>query len=215
MKKILFVAGVSSLMIACNDHAGHNNSLTDTSANEHASHTQPENKNDTNAITSSMDQMMKNMHSMKPTGNIDIDYAKMMIEHHKGAVDMARVAIAKGSDAEIRTFSEKVISVQNSEISMMESVISKSSGAKSPQSDNFQKALSVSMSAMMDHSTPVYHNIDKDFAAQMIPHHQSAVDMAKAYIEYGKDATLIKLSQGIISSQSEEIKWLRNWLNKE
>jgi uncharacterized protein (DUF305 family) len=52
-----------------------------------------------------------------------------------------------------------------------------------------------------------------DFAAMMIPHHQAAIDMAKAYLASGeKDAELVKLSQDIIAAQEREIGFLRKWL---
>ena len=52
-----------------------------------------------------------------------------------------------------------------------------------------------------------------DFALMMIPHHQSAIDMAKAYLESGEnDAELVKLSQEIVAAQESEIAYLRDWL---
>lgn len=39
----------------------------------------------------------------------------------------------------------------------------------------------------------------------MIPHHQSAVDMAKADLVLGKDESLCKLSSDIIATQSKDI----------
>ena len=52
-----------------------------------------------------------------------------------------------------------------------------------------------------------------DFALMMIPHHQSAIDMAKAYLESGEgDPELTKLSQEIIAAQESEIAFLKDWL---
>lgn len=96
----------------------------------------------------------------------------------------------------------------------MQSFIEAAPKTTSPNAASFQKALSNSMAVMMNDSTPVYNNIDKDFAAQMIPHHQSAVDMAKVYLQYGKEKNLTTLSQNIVSSQTEEIAWLKTWLAK-
>ena len=54
-----------------------------------------------------------------------------------------------------------------------------------------------------------------DFALMMIPHHQSAIDMAKAYLESGEgDAELVKLSEEIIAAQEGEIAFLKSWLEK-
>lgn len=52
---------------------------------------------------------------------------------------------------------------------------------------------------------PMNGSADHDFAAMMIPHHQGAVDMAKAELLYGKDPVLRRLAQEIIVSQGQEI----------
>lgn len=55
-----------------------------------------------------------------------------------------------------------------------------------------------------------------DFALMMIPHHQSAIDMAKAYLASGEnDPELTKLSQEIVAAQESEIAFLRQWLAKK
>jgi uncharacterized protein (DUF305 family) len=43
----------------------------------------------------------------------------------------------------------------------------------------------------------------------MIPHHQSAVDMAKAYLPYAKDQQIKQMAEDIIKTQEAEIKWLK------
>ena len=52
-------------------------------------------------------------------------------------------------------------------------------------------------------------NPDRDFAAMMIPHHQGAIDMAVAYLRYGKNERLRRLAQEIIITQSDEIAVMR------
>ena len=52
-----------------------------------------------------------------------------------------------------------------------------------------------------------------DFAMMMIPHHQSAIDMAQAYLVSGEnDPELTKLSNEIIAAQEKEISFLKGWL---
>jgi uncharacterized protein (DUF305 family) len=57
-------------------------------------------------------------------------------------------------------------------------------------------------------------NADVDFAANMLPHHQGAVDMAKVELEHGTDPELRKLAQDIIDSQQKEIAFMKEWLAK-
>lgn len=57
-------------------------------------------------------------------------------------------------------------------------------------------------------------NADIDFVRGMIAHHQGAIDMAKIELQYGKDAGLRKLAEGVISAQEAEIKTMTDWLAK-
>src|SRR5262249_35505679 len=55
-------------------------------------------------------------------------------------------------------------------------------------------------------------NPDRDFASMMIPHHQGAIDMAKAELIYGRDPVLRRLAQGIIVEQQQEIELMQRYL---
>jgi uncharacterized protein (DUF305 family) len=48
-------------------------------------------------------------------------------------------------------------------------------------------------------------DIDRDFVAMMIPHHQGAIDMAEAEIKYGHNETLRRLAASIVDQQGQEI----------
>ncbi len=57
-------------------------------------------------------------------------------------------------------------------------------------------------------------NADKDFALNMIPHHEGAVAMAKVQLEHGKDPELRKLAEDIIKAQDKEIEFMKAWMAK-
>jgi uncharacterized protein (DUF305 family) len=52
-------------------------------------------------------------------------------------------------------------------------------------------------------------NVDTDFVAMMIPHHQGAIDMAQAELRYGRNEQLRRLAQEIIVTQQQEIVAMR------
>jgi uncharacterized protein (DUF305 family) len=48
-------------------------------------------------------------------------------------------------------------------------------------------------------------DVDADFAAMMIPHHQGAIEMAQAELRYGRNERLRRMAQEIIVTQQQEI----------
>ena len=71
---------------------------------------------------------------------------------------------------------------------------------------SFLASTQASMRTMMAgmESTP-QGNVDQDFIGQMIPHHQGAIDMAKAELRYGRNEQLRRIAQEIIVEQLAEI----------
>lgn len=68
-----------------------------------------------------MIRMMQDMHGPGYSGDPDIDFLTMMVPHHQGAVDMARLALVFGVDPLTRTIAEGIISNQQTEILAMKS----------------------------------------------------------------------------------------------
>ena len=52
-------------------------------------------------------------------------------------------------------------------------------------------------------------DVDVDFVAMMVPHHQGAIDMAIAVIRHGRNAQIRRLAQEIIVTQQQEIAAMR------
>lgn len=67
----------------------------------------------------SMARMMRDMHGPGYAGHADIDFLAMMIPHHAGAVDMARLVLQHGRDAATRQLAEEIIAGQTIEIESM------------------------------------------------------------------------------------------------
>lgn len=57
-------------------------------------------------------------------------------------------------------------------------------------------------------------NDDVDFVRLMLPHHQAAIDMAKAELAHGKDPQMRRLAQEIIADQQSEIELMQLWLKQ-
>jgi uncharacterized protein (DUF305 family) len=62
------------------------------------------------------------MHGMmKPmSGDADRDFVAGMIPHHQGAVDMAKIELQYGKDAEMRRLATAIVNSQEKQIGQME-----------------------------------------------------------------------------------------------
>ena len=57
------------------------------------------------------------------SGNIDRDFVRMMIPHHQGAIDMARVLLKYGQDERLKRLAQSIIVEQGQEITYMRTLL--------------------------------------------------------------------------------------------
>ena len=62
---------------------------------------------------------------------------------------------------------------------------------------------------MTDMAVKPTGDVDRDFVAMMVPHHQGAIDMAVAVLRYGRNPQIRRLAQEIIVTQQQEITAMR------
>jgi uncharacterized protein (DUF305 family) len=89
------------------------------------------------SVMTVMDKGMQQMGGVPPT-DLDASFAAMMVPHHQGAVDMARLQLLYGKDPELRRLAQSIIAEQQIEIQQMTAWLRKhqaatSSAAPAPQ----------------------------------------------------------------------------------
>jgi uncharacterized protein (DUF305 family) len=72
------------------------------------------------ANMAAMEKMQNDM-PKQGTGDPDKDFVTMMIPHHQGAIDMAKVELQYGKDPALRKMAAKIVKDQEKEISQMRS----------------------------------------------------------------------------------------------
>jgi Domain of unknown function (DUF305) len=74
----------------------------------------------------------------------------------------------------------------------------------------FLKENDAAMTRMMgDMDVKPTGNVDHDFVAMMVPHHQGAIDMSKAELSYGHNEQLLRIAQEIVVEELQEIAAMR------
>jgi uncharacterized protein (DUF305 family) len=86
-----------------------------------------------------------------------------------------------------------------------------------PPAKSFMQAMKESTERMDNgmKSASMKGDVDHDFATMMIPHHQGAIDMAKAELLYGKNPVMRRLAEEILVDQQSEIQAMQLWLSKQ
>ena len=72
-----------------------------------------------NIYLAMMDTMMINMDTVKMNRYADLDFMRMMIPHHQGAIEMSLYEIKHGRNFEMKQLAKSIIAEQNIEIDQM------------------------------------------------------------------------------------------------
>ena len=199
-------------------HAEHDDMADDTLTNDSDNSVSDESqmsdmlRDYTRSMTRMHDEMMIGMGYNDP----DTAFAKGMLGHHRGAVDMAKIELKYGTDEAMRQLAQDVIMAQQAEIDVLNKWLASHPDAAKPKPNTvaMQQAYAKSMENMHGEMTlgvadPVP---DMAFARGMLPHHIAAVDMAKVQLEYGTDEEMRQLAQDVIDNQQTEIDVMKNWI---
>lgn len=191
-------------------HAGHDIAANDVTVK--AEQMSDMLKDYTKSMTSMHNEMMVGMGYNDP----DTAFAKGMLGHHRGAVDMAKIELKYGTDETMRKLAQDIIDSQQLEIDILNKWLASHPDAPKPKpnTEAMQEAYvkgtnTMHSDMMLGIAEPV---ADMAFARGMLPHHIGAVDMAKVQLQYGTDEEMRKLAQDIIDAQQPEIELMQSWI---
>lgn len=138
-----------------------------------------------------------------------------MIEHHKGAVDMAKLALGNAKHQELKDMANQIISDQSQEIEDMtkwQKQWSYPSSSGEMMMDHSAMGMTGVMAGMTDSLRGLSGDgFDEAFLAGMIQHHQSAIDMSYPGQTNAKHSEVKALTQAIVVAQSKEITQMKQW----
>ncbi len=163
-----------------------------------------------------MTRMMAGM-KIKPSSNVDRDFVAMMVPHHQGAIDMAEAELSYGHNEQLRRLAQEIIVTQQEEIAEMRLALVSTAASPSsrPEEASFLARSNAAMARMMaGMKIKPSNDVDSDFVAMMVPHHQGAIDLAEAELSYGHNEPLLGLAQEIIATQEQQIVVMRRALGE-
>jgi uncharacterized protein (DUF305 family) len=141
----------------------------------------------------------------------DEAFIDAMVPHHQGAIAMANVALENAEHEEIKELSRNIVSTQHAEIEELKAIKKQEFGTSEVPMEMSSKQMR-GMGMMMDpQELARSESFDRAFIDAMIPHHQSAIEMAKVAYEKSENPRIKKLAENIVSAQQREIEQMKQW----
>lgn len=149
----------------------------------------------------------------------DTMFAQMMIPHHAQAIDMAKLAATRASNADVKALATRIEGAQEPEITTMSGWLNSWGENASSTSMDMSSSHSTNMNSGMMSSADMTKleglsgtTFDRQFLTMMTQHHQGAIDMAKTEQASGKYQPARSLASDIIAAQSTEIAEMHHLL---
>ena len=151
---------------------------------------------------------------MKDGRYSDERFIDAMVPHHRGAVEMAEVALENAEHEEIRRLSEEIVSAQEAEIEELKRIKQEEFGTSRVPMDMDPGQMEGMGMTADPASLADEEPFDEAFIGAMIPHHRSAIRMADVALEKSDNPQIEELAGEIVQAQEREISQMQTWRNE-
>lgn len=192
---------LAAILVACGDE--------DT-----GEHQMPNGSTMSHAMTPEATMAASHQMGGSPETGVDPDlvFIDAMIIHHQSAVMMAEMALDVSEREEIRTLASDIIDAQETEIEQMGQW--REAWFANAGNSDLADMMDMPGMNMTDADMEMMRDaedFDKMFIDMMIPHHESAIEMAKALQTTTQRPELRTLTEAIITAQQNEIDQMKQW----
>jgi uncharacterized protein (DUF305 family) len=141
-------------------------------------------------------------------------FARDMMVHHSQAVDMAQLLYDRTQNPQLRIIALDIMLSQQTQIGQMTGWLDiwrlPTASAALPMTWMDMPTPGLMQGMATDEQLAALRaakgvDADRLFIQLMIPHHQSAIHMAKAILERSKEPVVVALAQAVIDTQQREI----------
>jgi uncharacterized protein (DUF305 family) len=98
-------------------------SMTAEVRSQRLSYSRPAPGNEFDAALRAVMAQMDTEMCITPSGDADRDFARAMIPHHQGAIEMARLELLYGRDARLRRLAQGIVVEQSQETALLRSIL--------------------------------------------------------------------------------------------
>jgi uncharacterized protein (DUF305 family) len=158
----------------------------------------------------------------------DRQFIDMMVPHHEGALEMAKIAQERAERPEIKAMAAEILRTQSAEIAELKSWRLAWFGSdvtppmsEMPMIEGLQMrgahaagqvpAATMDMAAEVEKLRAAPDPFDIAFISAMVPHHQDAVDASRATFQRNARPEIRTLATAIVNAQAREIAMMEQW----
>lgn len=158
----------------------------------------------------------------KSTKTVEKSFLTGMVHHHESAIEMANIAKRRGQDPFVSRLASNIVATQEREIGQMKSIYKRLVGGQLKPDPMAHDGLGLTAeeagmthNAQTNKALEAANPFDRAFVDEMEPHHSGAVKMANVVLTKTKDSALRDLAQGIVDTQTREIKEMNAFRTKK
>jgi uncharacterized protein (DUF305 family) len=185
--------------------------------------------------------MAEHSNALPQGTNLDLYYARLMRENHRAAVSMSALELQRGKDPVLRAIAADIHQAHQQLIPGLDSAIARILAlppdfpAHTPRAERLSELLADATAGLH----PAAHrnlaraegdtaprnqraqqaleeggtgDIDRDYAALLVPHHENSITLARAELELGRDEALQRAAYLVLRDQQREIELVQAWL---
>lgn len=136
----------------------------------------------------------------------DFAYARMMITHHRQAIEMTALAADRAESRQIKRLADRIAAAQQPEVDSMEGWLKTNEGDAAGGGHDHATMPGMATKAQLTQLRAAQGKaFDELFLKLMITHHQGAVTMAAEVLSDGNNVLVEEMANDVIAQQTSEI----------
>jgi len=139
----------------------------------------------------------------------DHDFVHFMISQHALAIELANEEMKRGKDKKMKTVAGHIIEHHQAEKAFLEKAARRIDLNEKQQQDQSSSIMHLPLKSAYDkmqkQEIGQEQDLDSRFKNKIIIHHQTSIEVAEVYIDFGKDKELVAYAERLVKDHQREI----------